>query len=291
MKRHQLEYLLAVSKYQSFTGAAEKLHTSQPYLSTQIKELERELKATLLLRDKKRCCLTPAGKIVQKRAETIFQLIEAAEKELQAYVTCGAAATIRIGTNLIDIDHTFAEILLKFQAVYPHVNVNFCYYYDLEAAMAADEIDMGVGLFLTPSESLSKELLYTENYLLCLPRSHKLAQTKQVSWKDISQLPFVCYTQQIYEQQLFNAWEQEHKQQTHKLICECPSLHLLLATVVEKQASCLLPYSLSEHLAPWPLTTVTLEAAPMREIYLIRNPQTTFSQAHHYFYQLLHYLF
>ena len=45
MKLQQLEYFMAVSKYASFTLASQKLHTSQPYLSTQLKELERELGA------------------------------------------------------------------------------------------------------------------------------------------------------------------------------------------------------------------------------------------------------
>ena len=37
MKLQQLEYFMAVSKYASFTLASQKLHTSQPYLSTQLK--------------------------------------------------------------------------------------------------------------------------------------------------------------------------------------------------------------------------------------------------------------
>ena len=57
MKLQQLEYFMAVSKYASFTLASQKLHTSQPYLSTQLKELERELGASLILRDKKHCRL------------------------------------------------------------------------------------------------------------------------------------------------------------------------------------------------------------------------------------------
>ncbi|MGH2257577.1 LysR family transcriptional regulator, partial [Enterococcus faecalis] len=40
MKLQQLEYFMAVSKYASSTLASQKLHTSQPYLSTQLKELE-----------------------------------------------------------------------------------------------------------------------------------------------------------------------------------------------------------------------------------------------------------
>lgn len=78
MKLQQLEYLMVVSKYASFTLASQGLHTNQPYLSIQLKELERELSALLALRDKKHCRLSPAGEIVTKRIEMVFALIEEA---------------------------------------------------------------------------------------------------------------------------------------------------------------------------------------------------------------------
>lgn len=82
MKLQQLEYFMAVSKYASFTLASQKLHTSQPYLSTQLKELERELGASLILRDKKHCRLSPAGEVVAKRTEMILHSLRKHKKRL-----------------------------------------------------------------------------------------------------------------------------------------------------------------------------------------------------------------
>ena len=51
----------AVSEYKSFSKAAEILHISQPAISYAVKELERELETTLLIRENKSIRLTPEG--------------------------------------------------------------------------------------------------------------------------------------------------------------------------------------------------------------------------------------
>ena len=57
----QLEYLVAVAQYGSFSVAAEKCFVTQPSLSVQIKNLEEELGVILVDRSKKPVELTDAG--------------------------------------------------------------------------------------------------------------------------------------------------------------------------------------------------------------------------------------
>lgn len=57
----QLQYFLAVAEHLNFSRAAEALYISQPTLSYRIAELEKELGATLFLRDRRKVILTPAG--------------------------------------------------------------------------------------------------------------------------------------------------------------------------------------------------------------------------------------
>ena len=204
MKLQQLEYFMAVSKYASFTLASQKLHTSQPYLSTQLKELERELGASLILRDKKHCRLSPAGEVVAKRTEMIFAPIKEAQEEINELVTQGSTTTIRIGTNLIDIDKAFGEVLLLFNQSYPYVSIDFKYYYDLETALETDLIDIGIGIFLDTSIPLEKELIYTESYLLCVNKNHPLAHADSVTIDEIRSLPFAAYSDQVYEKKCLN---------------------------------------------------------------------------------------
>ncbi len=64
----QLEYLLAVVNFGSFSLAAERSFVTQPSLSMQIKNLEEELGVVLLDRTKKPVMLTQAGEVVAERA-------------------------------------------------------------------------------------------------------------------------------------------------------------------------------------------------------------------------------
>lgn len=52
MELKQLEYFLKVAEQLNFSRAAESLYISQPALSYQIAELEREVGAELFVRDR-----------------------------------------------------------------------------------------------------------------------------------------------------------------------------------------------------------------------------------------------
>ncbi|WP_223627281.1 LysR family transcriptional regulator [Microbacterium sp. EST19A] len=61
MEMRHLRYLIAVAEEQSFTRAAERLHVSQPGVSAQVRQLERELGQQLLDRTGRTVVLTAAG--------------------------------------------------------------------------------------------------------------------------------------------------------------------------------------------------------------------------------------
>ena len=60
------EFFLKVSEMGSISKAADKLYISQPALSQQLKNLEKELDASLFIRSNKGIELTGEGKIVYK---------------------------------------------------------------------------------------------------------------------------------------------------------------------------------------------------------------------------------
>ena len=75
MKLHQLRYLAAVAQSGlNITAAAQKLHTSQPGVSKQIKLLEDELGFQIFVREGRNLTrITPAGQQVIERALRILQ--------------------------------------------------------------------------------------------------------------------------------------------------------------------------------------------------------------------------
>ena len=79
MELRHLRYFVAIAEEGSFTQAAEKrLHTAQPSLSRQIRDLETELGVTLLIRGARGIELTPAGKVFLDHARMVFLQVEAA---------------------------------------------------------------------------------------------------------------------------------------------------------------------------------------------------------------------
>src|SRR5882672_2677677 len=79
MELRHLRYFVAVAEAGNLTLAAEqKLHTSQPSLSRQIRDLEEEVGAQLLTRGARGIELTPAGRAFLDRARLVLSQVEAA---------------------------------------------------------------------------------------------------------------------------------------------------------------------------------------------------------------------
>ena len=66
-----LRSFLAVAREENITRATENLHISQPSLSKQIMELEKELGKQLIIRGKRKITLTEEGLLLKKRANEI----------------------------------------------------------------------------------------------------------------------------------------------------------------------------------------------------------------------------
>jgi LysR family transcriptional regulator, hca operon transcriptional activator len=81
MELRHLRYFIAVAEAGSFTQAAEqRLHTAQPSLSRQIRDLELDLGAQLIIRGPRGMQLTPAGRVFLDHARVILLQVETARE-------------------------------------------------------------------------------------------------------------------------------------------------------------------------------------------------------------------
>lgn len=96
MDIRSLQYFIAVVEMGSISGAAKKLHLSQPPLSQQIKLLEAELGVLLMERGPRNITLTDAGKKLYKYALSITDITNLAIQELRDF-SKGNAGVLRIG--------------------------------------------------------------------------------------------------------------------------------------------------------------------------------------------------
>lgn len=108
---HHLHYFWAVAKEGSLTRAAGRLHVSQSALSTQVRQLERQIGQSLFVRQARSMQLTEAGRLALAYAETIF----AAGNELMAVLQEGRSPdrqVLRIGA-VATLSRNFQENLCK----------------------------------------------------------------------------------------------------------------------------------------------------------------------------------
>lgn len=124
MEIRVLNYFLAVAREQSIIRAAKSLHLSQPILSTQIRNMEKELGKQLLIRGTKgsrKVTLTEEDMILKKRAEEILNLVDKTEKEitLSDHVIAG---DVYIGAGETDAVRLLAKAAKEIQSRYPGIH-------------------------------------------------------------------------------------------------------------------------------------------------------------------------
>lgn len=120
MDLRTLTYFVTVAEELNITKAAEKLHMSQPPLSSQIKGLEKELNTVLFVRGKRSLQLTDSGRLLYRRATELLSLAEKASDEIIS-MSRGMTGTIAIGLVEGSAPNIAAEWIAGFAAEHPEV--------------------------------------------------------------------------------------------------------------------------------------------------------------------------
>ena len=198
MKLHQLRYLAAVAQTGlNITAAAEKLHTSQPGVSKQIKLLEDELGFQIFVRDGRNLTrVTPAGQQVIDRAVRILREVQNI-KRLSDDLKDEERGSLSIATTHTQARYVLPEVIKQFRERYPEVRLHLHQGTSEQIAeMAAlDRIDFAIA---TGSESLfdGYSLLpcYRWHRHVVVPRNHPLARLKKaLTLKQLAAYPIVTY--------------------------------------------------------------------------------------------------
>ncbi len=125
MKLHQLRYLAAVAQSGlNITAAAQKLHTSQPGVSKQIKLLEDELGFQIFVREGRNLTrITPAGQQVIERALRILQEAQSIQ-DLSTELRDEGRGSLSIGTTHTQARYVLPDVIREFRGRYPNVRLN-----------------------------------------------------------------------------------------------------------------------------------------------------------------------
>ena len=167
---HALASLLAIAEHGSLSAAARARSLTQPSISRQIQDLERQLSVVLVERTSQGAHLTPAGEILADGARELLTGLAALPERVRSRQG-EVAGTVRLGTvDSIGI-YTLPPMLSRFVQANPRVEVKVVCQSSpqLTAMLLADELDVAVGT--TEHAKLTCERLFQNPLVLVYPTS------------------------------------------------------------------------------------------------------------------------
>jgi LysR family transcriptional regulator, cys regulon transcriptional activator len=198
MKLQQLRYVLAVADNGlNITAAAERLHTSQPAVSKQIRQLEDELGLKLFTRRGKSLTgVTAEGREVVERATVILREVENIRRIAQN-LTQENRGVLSIGTTHTQARYVLPDVITAFREVYPDVALSL---HQGTSEQLADMVENGIVDFViaTGGERLFPELLrlpcYRWDRVILVPPGHALTKLgRPPTLGDLAQHPLMTY--------------------------------------------------------------------------------------------------
>jgi DNA-binding transcriptional LysR family regulator len=189
-----LRYFAAVAEELHFSRAAERLRVSQPALSKQIRQLERELRFPLLRRDRRRVELTGAGEVLLPAARQLLAdweaaLAAASQRASEEAKVLQVGFQTSVGGGLYqDIASRFAELRPEWRlALRAHL------WSDPTGGLLDRGSDVAFVWLPAGAEGEIQVLpLRSERKYVALPAGHRLARRRAVQMTDLLEEPFVA---------------------------------------------------------------------------------------------------
>jgi len=193
MELRHLRYFVAVAETDSLTLAAKaKLHTSQPSLSRQIRDLEEEIGAKLLTRGPRGIELTPAGRVFLDHARSVLSQVETAT-EAARRVAHPAKPCFVMGFLTGHEPTWMPGVLGILRDELPNVDVMISSQYSprLADGLSKGNIDAAVLRREKVGPGLAFRVLVKEPLMVILPSDHHLAARQVISPGDLAGETFV----------------------------------------------------------------------------------------------------
>ena len=191
----QLRILKAIVEQGSFKKAADILYVTQPAVSLQIQNLEKQLEITIFDRGGRKALLTEAGQILLDYCQRILNQCDEACKAVEDLNSL-QGGTLVIGASQTTGTYLMPRMIGLFRQRYPHVSVQLQVHSTRRTgwSVANGQIDLGIigGQLPSELESLLDIIPYaTDELALVLPSKHKMAAEKELTKEDLYKLNFV----------------------------------------------------------------------------------------------------
>ena len=239
MEFRVLEYFLAIAREGTFSKAAKQLHITQPTLSRQISDLEKEIGKVLFIRGKKQVSLTEDGVFLFNRAKEIVSLkdktlIEFSKNDDNVYGDVYIGGGESLGMSLI------AKTIKLTQDKYPNIRFHL---FSGNAESVVEKLERGLidfGILINSCVTDKYEhikLGVCDQLGVLMRKDDVLANKNTISIGDITNKPLIVSAQESLENIAKNNYE--FNELTKKAICTYNLLYNASLLVREKVGYCI----------------------------------------------------
>src|SRR3954453_701623 len=235
-----LKTFLAVAQERSFSRAAAKVHRTQPAVSQAVRRLEADLGEQLFDRSSKSGTLTDAGKVLHNYGQRLVRLAEETESAMRELRDLQRGRVL-IGANEAAGD-TLLPLIARFRARFPDIAIDVRRVPARQIAVEVQQgsLDFGALTFHPTEEGLLEVAVGTDELVLLVPPSHRLAQRRQVAMEDIAREPVVAHNDPSpARERVLRLFEEHHV--PLNMVIALPSLDGIKRAVELKLGVALLP--------------------------------------------------
>ena len=206
-----LKYFYEVVNTGNITKTSEKLLISQPAITKAIKELESELNATLLERNKKGVIPTEEGKILYEHAKKMFEDLNQTLNIIENNTIKGGH--LYVGTTTTNFINLLMNPIKEFKKLFPNVQIHieFQNINTLDEMSRLGHLDILIKNDYETIENFINIKTFSITDKLVVSRKHfKELEEKTYTIKELLNYPFVLLTNNSIGRKLFDNYLKEN---------------------------------------------------------------------------------
>lgn len=187
-----LKLVALIAETGSLSAAAARLHRSLAAVSARVQNLEERGGMRFFERGARGVTPTAPGLALVHHARAMLGQVERLNGDLRQYAD-GLRAHVRVFANTTAVSDFLPEILARFLAAHPDVDVDLQEQLndDITRAVRDGTVDLGIAAGSIESEGLRAIHFSTDRLVLVVPARHRLARRKQVAFADTLDEPHV----------------------------------------------------------------------------------------------------
>lgn len=193
MEMQQVRYFVTLAQVLNFTRAAEQCNVSQPALTRAIQQLEHELGGPLFHRERGNTHLSELGRMMLPYLDSIHAQTCAAKEHAKA-VKKLERATLTIGTMCTIGPQLIADLIIRFRAAHPEVEVRVIDAGAPEMVEKLEKGDLEIAVVGVPEElpdTLHQLPIFEEDFVILLPPNHRLCAHNPIRAAELHDEPYV----------------------------------------------------------------------------------------------------